>query len=1132
MKSRKLAVLILGLSGALLSLLAPGNPSRNVRRNPDAQNKLLPSRHGVFPARAVPVISATLGQHDPDYLVQPAGRALRAENARQGISARFTQDGVTIESAGSRLRASLSGYGYGEEWKRASPAAPRAAGNRVEYRRGVLKEWYANGPMGLEQGFTLAAPPEKYAGEPLQIALTLSGDLTASAAEDGKSVSFASRDGKPLLRYAGLLAQDATGRELPARMELRGDRLILAVRDTGASYPIVVDPTYTQAAILTDPMGMANDQLGGGVSLDDSGKTAVANSFAGAAVVFVKQASGVWQFATKLTGSSGAASTAISGDGSTIVVGNCSDAVCIGAAFVYTIPSGGWNSVPTVSPTAMLSPSDPLAGQRFGISVAIDHAGDTIAVGSPCELTNNHPGSPICGEVHVYVKPTTGWANTSTETAILSEFFPLATNMSQCPQTSPMGFYAAEVRTLGSSVSMDSAGATIAAGAPEIFSGCTTFAPGAAYVYLKPTSGWATTTMADATLTASNGLPQDELGISVSISSDATTVVAGAFQHPFSATTFSGPGAAYVFVKPATGWASEMQQAQLAVSGAQNNDRFGGSASVSSNGSTVVVGAPDHPTSGTTSGPGATLVYFEPSGGWATATSPKTEDQALTTANCTPTTPCTDINGHTVTPASLGFGASCVLSSDASTIASGDPQAQVGSNMNQGAVFVYHLPPCTTPTITPPLSPSSKAAGSGGFTLTVNGTNFASGAVVSFNGTAEATMVVSATQVTATINAADIATPGTVTVTVSNPGGCVSAPATFTVTGALPSITSVSPPSDASCGTGFTLTVTGSNFVSGDVVDFNGKAETTTFVDAMHLTAAIPAAALATAGVVNVMVTDPAGNMSNSVQFTINNPAPVVTGFSPTHVSAGDGFPFTVNGTCFVATSVVTFNGNNETTTFVSSTQLNVTVATKDVSKGGNETVAVTSPPPGGGTSTAAATFTLDDFMTSGPGGGVTVKRGDKVTITITITPTANGFTNPIMFSVSGLPAKTTGTFNPPSLTPGMTPMTTTLTITTTKPSGVPPRGPWKTPSNPRVVLLMIEAAALLVSLLAFQAIRRWPGKPSGAAYVSLALVIVAAAAMAACAPSGGTPTGTSTLMITATAGSDMQTTNVMLTIQ
>jgi hypothetical protein len=84
------------------------------------------------------------------------------------------------------------------------------------------------------------------------------------------------------------------------------------------------------------------------------------------------------------------------------------------------------------------------------------------------------------------------------------------------------------------------------------------------------------------------------------------------------------------------------------------------------------------------------------------------------------------------------------------------------------------------PTVTS-ISPTSAIAGAPTFTLTVNGTNFGSGATVSFNGNALATTFVSATQLAATVPASDIATAGSFNVTVSNPGDGTSNAASFAV---------------------------------------------------------------------------------------------------------------------------------------------------------------------------------------------------------------------------------------------------------------------------------------------------------------------------------------------------------------
>ena len=78
------------------------------------------------------------------------------------------------------------------------------------------------------------------------------------------------------------------------------------------------------------------------------------------------------------------------------------------------------------------------------------------------------------------------------------------------------------------------------------------------------------------------------------------------------------------------------------------------------------------------------------------------------------------------------------------------------------------------PLVYQPLVPTSVRPGHKGFTLTVNGTGFASTAVLNWNGSPRATSVLSSSSLQATINAADVATAGTASVTVVNPGKVVS----------------------------------------------------------------------------------------------------------------------------------------------------------------------------------------------------------------------------------------------------------------------------------------------------------------------------------------------------------------------
>jgi hypothetical protein len=89
------------------------------------------------------------------------------------------------------------------------------------------------------------------------------------------------------------------------------------------------------------------------------------------------------------------------------------------------------------------------------------------------------------------------------------------------------------------------------------------------------------------------------------------------------------------------------------------------------------------------------------------------------------------------------------------------------SLMLAGAVAFAQSNP--VPFVNQPLVPMTAAPGGSGFTLTVNGTEFVSSSIVNWNGTALATTFVSSLQLTATVPAPDIATPGTASVTVSNP---------------------------------------------------------------------------------------------------------------------------------------------------------------------------------------------------------------------------------------------------------------------------------------------------------------------------------------------------------------------------
>ena len=76
--------------------------------------------------------------------------------------------------------------------------------------------------------------------------------------------------------------------------------------------------------------------------------------------------------------------------------------------------------------------------------------------------------------------------------------------------------------------------------------------------------------------------------------------------------------------------------------------------------------------------------------------------------------------------------------------------------------------------------------------------------------------------------------------------------------GAMPAISQLSPNPVTHGATGFTLTVNGTKFAANAVVNWNGAAQATAFVTSSQLTVSIPASMIATAGSVQVTVTNPA----------------------------------------------------------------------------------------------------------------------------------------------------------------------------------------------------------------------------------------------------------------------------------
>ena len=179
-----------------------------------------------------------------------------------------------------------------------------------------------------------------------------------------------------------------------------------------------------------------------------------------------------------------------------------------------------------------------------------------------------------------------------------------------------------------------------------------------------------------------------------------------------------------------------------------------------------------------------------------------------------------------------------------------------------------------------------------------------------------------------------------------------------------PAITNLFPSSAAAGGPAFTLNVTGTGFIAQSLVYWNNTQLTTTFnSDTLQLSASVPASDIAGAGVAQVVVVSPApgGGMSNASTFTINpapNPVPTIASLTPSSAAVGVLPPsgaLLVNGTNFISSSVVAFNGVSRSTNFVSATQLSVPLSSADVAANATISVTASNPAPGGGVSNAAS---------------------------------------------------------------------------------------------------------------------------------------------------------------------------------
>ncbi len=171
------------------------------------------------------------------------------------------------------------------------------------------------------------------------------------------------------------------------------------------------------------------------------------------------------------------------------------------------------------------------------------------------------------------------------------------------------------------------------------------------------------------------------------------------------------------------------------------------------------------------------------------------------------------------------------------------------------------------------IDPYAATAGEPALVLSIEGSGFVSGTTALWGGTPLATTLVDGEHLTATVDAAQLASAGQVLVSVRSPapGSFESNQLPFLVDAAAPFVTGLTPPSVVAGSPSLLLTVIGGNFAGDAQVLWNGVPLATQFVDAGKLQVQVDGALLTlgqTAGIA-VRNLSPAERISPALPFVV-----------------------------------------------------------------------------------------------------------------------------------------------------------------------------------------------------------------------------------------------------------------------
>jgi Concanavalin A-like lectin/glucanases superfamily len=494
--------------------------------------------------------ASLLAPHPRRYDAVPGATGLTA--AGGGLSTTFSARGPVVRAHGASLGLTLVGIGA----RAVGRTAPQAAGTRVLYRWPGVLEWYRNGPLGLEQGFTLARPAGAE-GPTTRIAMRLGGQLQARLF--GGQLELSSRSGQRpvMLRYGGLSATDAHGRVLASRIELRGRTVVLAVRTRGASFPVRIDPFVQSGNKIA--VGINTRGIVPSVSLSSDGTRALLGipdrftgglSSAATGEAFIMQRSdNGWSQTAALIPSGKftqadvpgfGSSVALSGNGGVAVIGGPKDSGNTGAVWIFVLHSNKqW---------AQQGPKRTVTGEtgagQLGSSVAVSADGGTFVATAPQD-------NSAAGAAWVFTRTAGVWAQ-------------------QGGAITPVGQTGAA--QFGNSVALTADGNTALVGADQNASGA-----GAAWVFTRSGSTW---TQGPELTSVSHGGSPGNFGASVSLSADGSRALIGEPCY--------GRGAAWVLSNSGSSWS---RTAELVIDNS-TPCLFGSAVALSGDGTVAMVGTP------------------------------------------------------------------------------------------------------------------------------------------------------------------------------------------------------------------------------------------------------------------------------------------------------------------------------------------------------------------------------------------------------------------------------------------------------------------------------------------------------------------------------------------------------------